>query len=167
MGSILRLYHGSNQIVEFPRVIISRRTKDFSWGFYCTNHLQQAYRRAERTRGNTVVNAYDYHVNPALKILRFESPDAQWAQFIAKCRAGETHSWDIVEGPMADDQIWNFAQDFVEGRISQETFLSFARFQHPTHQISFHTLAAFQTLQFVGEVDRNGNPIGNGHETSQ
>ncbi|MFR9066645.1 MAG: DUF3990 domain-containing protein [Faecalibacterium prausnitzii] len=27
---------------------ITRYTKDFSWGFYCTNSYQQAYRWADR-----------------------------------------------------------------------------------------------------------------------
>lgn len=31
-----------------------------------------------------------------------------WVDFIAGCRNGIPHSYDTVEGPMADDQIWNF-----------------------------------------------------------
>lgn len=31
------LYHASKEIVEFPEVRKTRYTKDFSWGFYCTN----------------------------------------------------------------------------------------------------------------------------------
>ena len=59
------------------------------------------------------------------------------------------------EGPMADDAIWNFVLDFMENRIPLEAFLAYAKFQHPTHQISFHTLSAFQTLRFVeGRVVR-------------
>lgn len=32
--------------------------------------------------------------------------------FIARCRSGETHQYDIVEGPMANDTIWNYVNDF-------------------------------------------------------
>ena len=39
--------------------------------------------------------------NPDLKILRFPEMSDEWLDFIAKCRAGETHPYDIVEGPMA------------------------------------------------------------------
>ncbi|MFR6582944.1 MAG: DUF3990 domain-containing protein [Ruminococcus sp.] len=27
----------------------------------------------------------------------------EWLDFIARCRSGESHSYDIAEGPMADD----------------------------------------------------------------
>lgn len=155
MTRSLKLYHGSQQIVEFPRVIVSRRTKDFSWGFYCTINEKQAKRRALRNGKTGVVNEYIYTPNDKLKVLRFEKPDEEWARFIAKCRRGDAHEWDIVEGPMADDAIWNFVLDFMENRIPLEAFLAYAKFQHPTHQISFHTLSAFQTLRFVeGRVVR-------------
>ena len=33
---MMELYHGSGEVVEYPDIRISRFTKDFSWGFYCT-----------------------------------------------------------------------------------------------------------------------------------
>lgn len=36
----------------------------------------------------------------------------EWLDFIADCRIGIVHNYDIVEGPMADDTIWNFVNDF-------------------------------------------------------
>ena len=47
MSEIL-LYHGSKEEVVYPEIRITRYTKDFSWGFYCTNNYQQAYRWADR-----------------------------------------------------------------------------------------------------------------------
>ena len=41
MSEIL-LYHGSKEEVVYPEIRITRYTKDFSWGFYCTNSYQQA-----------------------------------------------------------------------------------------------------------------------------
>ncbi len=68
--------------------------------------------------------------------------------FIAKCRNGETHSYDIVEGPMANDTIWNYVNDFISGRINRKQFWALAEFKYPTHQISFHTLSALDCLTF-------------------
>ncbi len=68
--------------------------------------------------------------------------------FIAKCRKGETHPYDIVEGPMADDTIWNYVNDYLTGRISRKQFWVLAEFRYPTHQISFHTLSALDCLIF-------------------
>lgn len=90
------LYHASGEEVEFPEIRKSKYTKDFSWGFYCTNN------------------------------------------------------YDIVEGPMADDTVWNYVNDFLAGEISRNIFWDLAKFKYPTHQISFHTLKALDCLKFEG-----------------
>ena len=72
----------------------------------------------------------------------------EWLDFIAICRSGKHHDYDIVEGPMADDTIWNYVNDFLSGDISREAFWALAKFKHPTHQISFHTEVALKCLSF-------------------
>ena len=119
MSEIL-LYHGSKEEVVYPEIRITRYTKDFSWGFYCTNSYQQAYRWADRRSADGIVNVYRYVENPDLKILRFPEMSDEWLDFIAKCRAGETHPYDIVEDPMADDTIWDYVNGFTSGQISRE-----------------------------------------------
>ena len=57
----------------------------------------------------------------------------EWLYFIAQCRSGKTHNYDIVEGPMADDTVWNYVNDFLTGRISRKQFWVLAEFKHPTH----------------------------------
>ena len=49
---------------------------------------------------------------------------------------------------MADDTIWNYVNDFLAGNISRAAFWELARFKHPTHQISFHTIRALACLEF-------------------
>ena len=58
-----------------------------------------------------------------------------WLDFIAEGRSGQSHNYDIVEGPMADDTIYNYVQGFLDGKYSREMFWSLARFKQPTHQI--------------------------------
>ena len=142
------LYHGSKEEVVYPEIRITRYTKDFSWGFYCTNNYQQAYRWADRRSAYGIVNIYRYVENPELKILRFPEMSDEWLDFIEKCRAGETHPYDIVEGPMSDDTIWDYVNGFTSGQISREAFWALAKFKHPTHQISFHTANALRCLTF-------------------
>ena len=95
------LYHGSGVEVVYPEIRMTRYTKDFSWGFYCTNNYKQAYRWADRRSAAGVVNVYKYIENPELNILKFPEMSDEWLDFIAKCRSGEPHPYDIVEGPMA------------------------------------------------------------------
>lgn len=142
------LYHAGKVKVEFPEIRKTKYTKVFSWGFYCTNSWQQAVRWANRGEDEPVINSYTYQPVSQLSILKFEKMTDDWLDFIAKCRSGETHSYDIVEGPMANDTVWNYVNDFLAGRISRKQFWVLAEFKHPTHQISFHTLSALNCLTY-------------------
>ena len=72
------------------------------------------------------------------------------ADFIISCRSGQAHQYDIVEGPMADDTIYNYLQNYLDGKISRSAFWELVKFKYPTHQISFHTVSALDTLEFAG-----------------
>jgi len=142
------IYHGSSVIVQNPEIRIQKFNKDFYFGFYCTKIEQQAIRWATRF-GDGFVNVYEYTPDDNLKVKTFPEMSDEWLDFIANCRSGKPHSFDIVEGPMADDTIYNYVQGYLEGRYSRDTFWSLARFKHPTHQISFHTERALKTLHFI------------------
>ncbi|MDO4554380.1 MAG: DUF3990 domain-containing protein [Lachnospiraceae bacterium] len=144
------LYHASGQIVEFPEVRKTKYTKDFSWGFYCTNNMEQAVRWANRRANEPIINYYNYEPKDGLKILKFDEMTDDWLDFIAECRSGKVHRYDIVEGPMANDTIWNYVNDFLTRVITRKQFWVLAEFRYPTHQISFHTLEALDCLTFTG-----------------
>lgn len=148
MDSIL-LYHGSKTIVEHPEIRTAKFNKDFYFGFYCTLFPEQAKRWAIRFTGTGMINEYEYKENKALNILRFDDMSEEWLDFIVNCRMGKVHDYDIVEEPMANDTIFNYVQNFVDGKISRAAFWELAKFKHPTHQISFHTKAALSCLKFL------------------
>ena len=138
-------------MVKKPEIRITRFNKDFYFGFYCTILRSQAVRWATRF-GDGIVNIYKYTENPELRKLTFPEMSEEWLDFIAACRSGQPHEYDIVEGPMADDTIYNYVQGFLDGKYSREAFWSLAKFKKPTHQISFHTEASLKTLQFLEGV---------------
>ena len=151
------LYHGSKEIVNNPKIIKAKYNKDFYYGFYCTLYESQAIRWATRITGKGIINQYEYTPDSALRILSFPKMTEEWLGFIAACRNGIPHSYDIVEGPMANDTIFNYVEDFIEGRISREAFWELAKFKHPTHQICFNTENALKTLSFIeGREVTNG-----------
>lgn len=143
------LYHGSSQIVEFPEIRIAKYNKDFYFGFYCTLMPEQAKRWATRFTGAGMMSEYLYRSNDELRKLTFTEMTEEWLDFITACQLGKPHDYDIVEGPMANDTIFNYVQDFVDGRISRAAFWELARFKKPTHQISFHTARALATIEFL------------------
>ena len=144
------LYHGSNVEVALPRILQNGFYKDFGYGFYCTSYEKQAKRWALTRRGASIVNRYEYVQYTDLKILKFDEMSDKWLDFVVACRRGIEHAYDIVEGPMADDQIWNYVEGFIEGKIPRDAFWGLVRFNYPTHQIVFCTEKALSTLVFEG-----------------
>lgn len=144
------VYHGSNVEVAVPRILQNGFYKDFGYGFYCTNYEKQAKRWAMTKKGESVINRYEYELCMDLKILSFDNMTDEWLDFVAKCCMGIEHNYDIVEGPMADDQIWNFVEGFIDGRIPRKAFWELVKFNYPTHQIVFCTEEALKTLTFKG-----------------
>ena len=143
------LYHGSSVIVKFPEIRTAKFHKDFYYGFYCTLMPEQAIRWATRFTGTGIINEYRYTPDESLKKLTFPDMSEEWLDFIVSCRLGHSHDYDIVEGPMANDTIYNFVQNFVDGKITRAAFWELAKFKKPTHQISFHTARALETLEFL------------------
>ena len=144
------IYHGSNVEVAEPRILQNGFYKDFGYGFYCTNIEKQAKRWAITRKGDSVVNRYKYAPNSELKLLRFGEMSDAWLDFVVTCRKGIDHEYDIVEGPMADDQIWNYVEGFISGKISRDAFWELVKFSYPTHQIVFCTEEALKALTFEG-----------------
>ena len=152
--AIMTVYHGGYQPVANPEISIGRNTKDFGPGFYCTIIKEQAQRWAKRYN-TKVVSIYDVKLSPSVKIKEFKEMTDEWLDFIVECRSGKLHEYDIVIGAMADDQIYNYVSDYVDGTITREQFWVLAKFKYPTHQINFCTEKALKCLDYRGyeEVD--------------
>lgn len=146
----MRLYNGSNVIVENPKNFTNGNYKDFGYGFYCTVIEKQAKRWAITKRNSHIVNVYTYDENPELRMIKFNKMNEEWLDFVVDCRRGIKHNYDVVEGPMADDTIWNYIEDFVKGDISRNAFWELVRFKYPTHQIVFCTEESLKQISFEG-----------------
>jgi len=143
----MTVYHGGYQPVKEPEIRIGRNTKDFGNGFYCTIIKEQAQRWAKRY-DTKIVSTYDVCLNPKLNILEFKEMSEKWLDFIVACRSGKMHDYDIVIGAMADDQIYNFISDYMDGVITREQFWVLAKFKYPTHQIAFCSEEALKCLEY-------------------
>lgn len=141
------VYHGSYTIVKDPYVKSGHYTKDFGNGFYCTIMKEQAERWAKRYN-TPMVNIYEVKIDDSLRILEFKEMTEKWLDFIIDCRHGKEHNYDIVIGAMANDQIYNYIADYMEGIITREQFWIMAKFKYPTHQINFCTKEAINCLKY-------------------
>ena len=139
----MTVYHGGYQPVKEPEIRIGRNTKDFGNGFYCTIIKEQAQRWAKRY-DTKIVSTYDVCLNPKLNILEFKEMSEKWLDFVY----AKMHDYDIVIGAMADDQIYNFISDYMDGVITREQFWVLAKFKYPTHQIAFCSEEALKCLEY-------------------
>ena len=147
--ALMTVYHVGYMAVKQPEIRKGRNTKDFGTGFYCTVIKEQAQRWARRY-DTKVVSIYEVRLRPTLKIKEFKDMTNEWLDFIIACRSGIPHDFDIVIGAMADDQIYNYISDYMEGTITREQFWVMAKFKYPTHQINFCTQEALKCLQYRG-----------------
>ena len=146
--SKMTVYHGGYTKIEKPEIVKGRNTKDFGEGFYCTIIREQAERWARRYNSPTV-NTYTVRLDTKLNILEFKEMTEEWLDFIVDCRHGKPHNYDIVIGAMANDQIYNYIADYIDGVITREQFWILAKFKYPTHQITFCSEKALKCLEFV------------------
>lgn len=142
------ILHANGKKVEFPALRLSKHRKDFYWGLYCTNDYEQAKRWAIHQKPSPTINYYTYIKDPSIKIIKFEDMTYEWLDFIANCRAGGRHDYDIVEGPIASDRVRDFVELYLNDKISKKAFLEIAKLPYKTHQMSFHTTKALHCLRF-------------------
>ena len=149
---MMTVYHGGYTPIEKPEIRMGRNTKDFGPGFYCTIIKEQAQRWARRY-DTKIVSIYEVRMDTSLDIKEFRGMSEEWLDFIIACRSGKAHSHDIVIGAMADDQIYNYISDYMDGIITREQFWVLAKFKYPTHQINFCTQDALKCLQYRGHEE--------------
>ena len=153
----MKVYHGSYTAVDEIDQNLCEVGKDFGQGFYVTNLYEQAefwaIRKGRINRTNGVVTEFDFNKNICrimkLNVLRFGGYDEKWLEFVVQNRLNDTeqqtHDYDIIEGPVADDKITEQIKDYIAGIITKEKFLNDLVY-NPSHQICFCTVQSLQAL---------------------
>lgn len=136
----MTLYHTSNIQVTHPDILHSRKHLDFGAGFYTTLLLKQAKDYGDRflRRGEpAILNIYELDDDLSNYTRRvFTSYDEEWLDFVSSCRKGQPHPmFDIIEGGIADDQVFNTIDLYFSGIYTKEQALDQLRYKTPNHQI--------------------------------
>ena len=154
------LYHGSNVIVDQPKLIRQNRYLDFGFGFYTTTNREQAVNFAQkvtdrRTMGEATLNIYS--VNEAVafqecKVLQFDSPDEAWLDFVAANRQGtyQGEKYDLIYGAVANDDVYRTIALYMTGVLDKEQTLSSLKIRKLFNQLVFATEKSLQYLKFEG-----------------
>lgn len=154
------LYHGSNMLVEHPRLIRQNRNLDFGFGFYTTTNRDQAVnfarKVAERQRsGVATLNIYSIDEEIAFQqctLLKFENPDAAWLDFVAENRQGQYHGvqYDMVYGAVANDDVYQTIALYASGVLSRKQTLEALRIRKLFNQLVFTTEKSLHYLHYEG-----------------
>ena len=162
----MKVYHGSYTAIENIDFSYCRKRRDFGRGFYVTKNFSQAeywaIRKGEDNDTEGVVTEFeledDFFEDESLTVLRFVGYNEEWLDFVMLNRVNKSkkqaHDFDIIEGPVADDDIATRVYDYLKGKVSKKLFLEELTWKTPTHQICFCTLQSLQSLELnKGKID--------------
>lgn len=169
----MRLYHGSNIDIDSINLAMCRPYKVFGKGFYLTDIEEQAEKMAVRVSkiygGHPVVNIYEiddeFKKMSEIRIKDFGvKTSAEWAKFVMNNRSraftdekdalcNKDNKYDIVIGPVADDNMALLFRQYEHEIIDFDTLLRGMIYKKTSSQYSFHTEKSIMLLRKV--VDQN------------
>ena len=178
MPKRIKLYHGSDKIVEHPELGKGSARNDYGQGFYCTMHYELACEWASKNEAvNGYANEYELDLSslkvldlsdPAYNILNWitlliqnrtftsTAPISKQAQaYLIENFSIDVSDYDVVKGYRADDSYFSFAKDFVNNTISVQQLAKAMKLGKLGIQYMLRTEKAFANLTYVGaqEVD--------------
>lgn len=159
----MKLYHGSTVVVKKPSLKLGRRNTDFGKGFYTTRDVDQAARwariRLERAGvGSAVVSVYEVDEaallqHPDLHVLTYHGATKEWLDFVVDNRRGAPlHNYDVVLGPVANDNLYATISLYENGELSAEAAVVQLKTHVLSDQVSFHSQSAISNLKFIEAI---------------
>ena len=116
----------------------------------------------EEQKGENIkryINIYEYTESDELKILNFIEATEQWLDFVYRNRKSREllHDYDIVKGPVADDNLFATLRLYERNYTSKEDTIRALKTYKLVNQISFHTPKAIDTIKYIEtkEVEEN------------
>jgi hypothetical protein len=157
----MKLYHGSLEIVESPRIIVSNRLLDYGRGFYTTTSEQQAEIWVKRklkngpTQGFVNRYSFDESALSQYRVLTFDGPSEEWLDFEMSNRtdARFDHDYDIVYGPVADDRVYAAFALYESGLYNKQDLIRELKTYVLVDQFLFHTERALALLTFEESIE--------------
>lgn len=167
----MKVYHGSDHIIEKPLYNGSKRTNDYGYGFYTTKNQELAKEWACADNRDGYANCYDACFE-GLSILDLQKPEyniLNWLAILTRYRTYwqsgsiaeeakkylqdnfyiDPNEYDVIIGYRADDSYFSFAQDFVSGTISLSKLSEAMRLGKLGEQVVFKSEKSFSHIKFI------------------
>jgi hypothetical protein len=156
METKLILYHSSNHSFDEVDLSKSKDKRDFGRGFYTTTLREQADDWArvlfDRYNGDGVfVYEMEFEHTGGLLVKNYEGLSEEWLLMVQKNRTlgGIQHNFDIVQGPVANDQTARTIALYIAGIINANEAIERLKYNKVNNQVSFHTPVALFHLKLL------------------
>ena len=172
MDRIIKIYHGSEKIVEQPTFGEGRKNNDFGLGFYCTESENLAKEWAVSSQRDGFANCYTLDTQ-YLNILNLNSPEytiLNWIAVLVEHRlfsiknpvarraknylienfSINVNAFDVITGYRADDSYFDYAEAFLNNGITVEQLAHAMHLGKLGEQIVIKSQFAFSKLKYEG-----------------
>lgn len=167
MSEVIKLYHGSEKIVQKPLYNYGKSDNDYGRGFYCTKDVELAKEWACQKDKDGFVNSYSLDAS-GLNILYLNSKkysvlhwlsilvhnrevddleNREAVEFLKKNYSIDTSKFDLIVGYRADDSYFTFARDFINDAITIQSLTKAMRLGKLVLQVMVKSEEAFNRLQ--------------------
>jgi len=170
----MKIYHGSEFVIERPQYGLGKKTNDYGLGFYCTEDKSLAGEWSVTPLHDGYINEYELNIG-GLKMLNLDGGSftvLHWLAILLENRTfdieGDLASAakeyllanfrpdyedaDIIIGYRANDSYFSFARTFLSGALSYANLSRAIRLGNLGLQIVVKSRRAFGALAFAGSV---------------
>lgn len=175
MSKIIKLYHGSENIIEKPLFGKGKPYNDYGLGFYCTKDKDLACEWAVSEDKSGYANEYEIDLT-GLKILnlnKVQYPILTWLTVLIQNRTFDSYTqvqssaknyliksyninyqdYDIIIGYRADDSYFQFAKAFLNSAISYKTLTNSMLLGELGNQYVIKSQEAFSRINFLQSTE--------------
>ncbi|MBQ4650405.1 MAG: DUF3990 domain-containing protein [Firmicutes bacterium] len=172
MDKIIKIYHGSEKVIEQPAFGEGKKNNDFGLGFYCTENKNLAREWAVSSQRDGFANCYTLDTE-YLHILNLNSPEytiLNWIAVLVEHRlfsiktpvarraknylienfSVNVNAFDVITGYRADDSYFDYAEAFLNNGITVEQLAHAMHLGKLGEQIVIKSPFAFSKLEYQG-----------------
>ena len=172
--SEIRLYHGSENIIQTPLYHAGNPKNDYGYGFYCTENVELAKEWACTEEKDGFANEYTLEVQE-LSVLNLSDSKyniLNWLAILVENRTFNVSSdialeaknylrknflipyldYDVIKGYRADDSYFSFANAFLNNRISLQKLNKAMYLGKLGEQIVIKSQKAFSKINYISST---------------
>ena len=155
------VYHGSDVLVDKPRIMQPIRALDFGAGFYTTTNIEQAKSFARRVRdrngsSETYISFFSLKMDllKNMNCLYFKKPDKKWLDFVSANRNGNYigENYDIIYGPVANDTVFRTFIAYQNRILSEKETIKRLKIRKLYNQMVFTNEKSLECIEFLDNI---------------